>query len=122
MSFFKAIRLATTIDSDSPDEIRQAVKDLLEAMLQENSLKVEDIISIYFTLTNDIQSLNPATAVREQLRWDNVPMICAQEAFIEGGMQRCIRGLIHASFPENKKVHHIYHKEAKLLRTDWSGE
>ncbi|MDX1920160.1 MAG: chorismate mutase, partial [Candidatus Caenarcaniphilales bacterium] len=120
MKFIKAIRLATTINQDSPAEIRLAVKELLEAMLEDNNLKVEDIISVYFTLTPDVKSLNPATAVREQLQWNSVPMICAQEAFIEGGMQKCIRGLIHASFEEDKKVHHIYQREAKSLRMDWS--
>jgi chorismate mutase len=119
-NLIKAIRMATTVEEDSVEEIRQEVCDALKTLMTENKLEPSNLVSVFFTLTIDIKSLNPATVARENLGWNQVPMICAHEAFIEKGMQKCIRALLLVSLEEERPVHHIYCKRAKILREDWN--
>ncbi|MDJ0624895.1 MAG: chorismate mutase [Candidatus Caenarcaniphilales bacterium] len=120
MKIIKAIRAATNVDKDSPFEIQERVNELLNSTLIENSLTKEDIISVYFTVTQDIRSFNPARVARERLEWNDVCMICAQEAFIEGGLDLCIRALLHVYSYQEAKIKHVYLHKAQSLRTDWS--
>ncbi len=115
----RAIRAASTVEQDSVDEIKLVSVELIEQVILQNELLKEKIISIYFTLTHDLKSFNPATAIRESLDWNDIVMICAQEAYIEGGLEKCIRALIHVQIDGDKKVQHVYLGRAKSLRADW---
>jgi chorismate mutase len=114
----KAIRAATTIETDSPEDVTMATAEMMEKVVVLNKLPLENIVSIHFTLTADIKSLNPATAVRNTLHWNDIPMICSQEAFIEGGLKHCIRAVVHA-YPTHQVIQHVYLNQAKMLREDW---
>jgi len=116
----KAIRTATTVDQDSPELIKDASVEIMSLMLKSNELKLENIISVFFSITPDLKSFNPATAVRENLNWTEIPMICFQEAFIEGGLPYCIRSLIHIQNYQNHEIKHIYLHKAESLRSEWS--
>ena len=50
------IRGATTINEDTPDEIRAAVKELLEQTEKRNAVSRDEIVSIVFSSTSDIHS------------------------------------------------------------------
>jgi chorismate mutase len=115
----RGIRGATTIEFDQADQVLSATCELLEAICSANSqLQTTDIASALFTMTADIASANPARAAR-QLGWDRVPMMCAQEIPIPGGLPRCIRVLIHWNTDrEQADIHHIYLREAVILRPD----
>jgi len=114
-----AIRAATTITTDSAEEVKQTSVEMAELVVTDNKLQLPDIVSVFFTITPDIKSFNPATAVRELLGWKDIVMICAQEAFIEGGLPLCIRSLFHVKSEVTKEIKHIYLNEAKKLRADW---
>jgi len=118
----KAIRAATCVNEDSEWQIKEASVELMSAVLRENQINSEDIISVYYTLTPDLKSFNPATAARTELGWKDVPMICAQEAFIEEGLKFCIRALMHVNLKPDQKVQHIYLREARNLRADWCSQ
>ena len=60
----RAVRGATTVDQDTPEEIGERVVELLRQTLDRNGLVEDDIISILFTATEDIISTFPATAAR----------------------------------------------------------
>jgi chorismate mutase len=115
----RGIRGATTIEIDQAEQVLSATSELLEAICSANSqLQTTDIASALFTMTADIASANPARAAR-QLGWDRVPMMCAQEIPIPGGLPRCIRVLIHWNTDrEQAAIHHIYLREAVILRPD----
>jgi chorismate mutase len=115
----RGIRGATTIEFDQADQVLSATCELLEAICSANSqLQTTDIASALFTMTADIASANPARAAR-QLGWDRVPMMCAQEIPIPAGLPRCIRVLIHWNTDrEQAAIHHIYLREAVILRPD----
>lgn len=115
----RGIRGATTVETDNEDEILSAARSLLLGMLKANpDLKTSDIASVIFTVTEDILTTYPARAARE-LGWNDVPLLCAQEISVPGGLPRCIRILIHwNTHLSQKAIHHIYQKRAVSLRPD----
>ena len=113
------IRGATTIEKDCKEEIFAAVKALLEEIVAANSLTKEEIKVFVFSLTTDIHSYHPAKAARE-CGYEFAPFFSAIEPDIDGGLKRCIRVMIFTELLENRKVQHIYQKEAKSLRSDIS--
>jgi chorismate mutase len=111
--FLRGIRGATTVESDQPFQIIASTKELLEAMVNSNpNLKTEDMASVFFTTTDDIQSVHPALAAR-QLGWVHVPMMCAREIPVPGSLPLCIRVLIHWNTDLDQRNIH--------LRPDLSG-
>ena len=78
MSKVQAIRGATTSPSNSSEEILAATTEMLNSIIKENSLKVEDIISAFFTTTQDLNAEFPPVAARK-IGWVNVALMCAHE-------------------------------------------
>jgi chorismate mutase len=113
-----ALRGATTCDIDSLAEIDAKTQVLVQAMLDRNDVAHEDIVSIIFTATDDLTAQFPATAARA-LGLGDVPLICARELGVEGGMPRAIRVLMHL-YPTRTRdeLHHVYLEGAKSLRDD----
>ncbi len=115
----RGIRGATTVTADQPDLILQATRELLEAILAENKkLRLEDVASATFTLTEDLVSAFPAQAAR-QMGWEEVPMMCAREIPVPGSLPRVIRVLVHwnTEVPQSE-IKHIYLRGAVKLRPD----
>jgi chorismate mutase len=113
-----ALRGAITLDRDERDHMVERVQRLLTEMLQRNSVRHDDLISIFFTATPDLHSAFPAVAAREMGLGD-VPLICAQELDIEGAMQRCVRVMMHLNTPfQRDELRHVYLEDARSLRDD----
>lgn len=113
-----ALRVATTIDIDTSDMVIERTLEAFEDLLALNNLHKDNILSILLTVTPDIKSYNPATALRLHLDFTTIPMICAQEAFIENGLSLSIRALLHVNISQNQAIKHIYNHGAKTLRSD----
>lgn len=114
-----AIRGATTITKDCKEEISLAVKELLNEIFAENSLRKEEVKAIVFSLTTDIHSYHPAKAARE-CGYDFAPLFAATEPDIEGGLRLCIRLMLLVEWSVNRMAKHIYQRGAKILRKDIS--
>jgi chorismate mutase len=113
-----ALRGATTLDADTREEVLARTSELLEALLSRNGLTSDDVISLVFTATDDLTSEFPAAAVRAAGIAD-VPMLCARELDIDGGISRCIRLLVHAYTDRTpEQLRHVYLHDARQLRTD----
>ncbi len=115
----RGIRGATTAPADQPDLVLSATRQLLEAIQDANpGLQAADIASAVFSVTDDLVSAYPALAAR-QMGWELVPMMCAREIPVPGGLPRCIRVLIHwnTDLPQDA-VRHVYLREAAALRPD----
>jgi chorismate mutase len=115
----RGIRGATAVETDQPEVILQATRELLERILQANpSLRATDIASAIFTMTPDLRSAYPARAARE-IGWERVPMLCAQEIPVPNSLPLCIRVLIHwnTDLPA-EAVQHVYLHQAMSLRPD----
>ena len=122
MKSVRAFRGATQLSADTKAEMREAVVELLQDLLKANSISDDDLISILFTATPDIQSDFPAAGVRE-LGLVDLPLICAQELDVAGSLPRTIRLLIHAnSSLTRSEVTHRYLRGAVVLRPDLAAK
>jgi chorismate mutase len=116
----RAIRGATTVTENSPEAIREAVTELLDELEGRNKFPTQEIISVTFSVTKDLDSIFPAAIARSRPDWDHVAMLDLQQMHVEGSLQRCIRLLIHVSLPATQQVYHTYLRQAAHLRPDWS--
>ena len=111
----KAIRGATTVKDDTSEQIKQAVKELLDEISKRNSLSSNEIICIMFSSTQDLKSYYPAKAARE-CGYNYCALYSSAEPEIEGALEKCIRVMI---LVENDKTpKHVYLREAEILRKD----
>ncbi|MFV0527085.1 MAG: chorismate mutase [Acidimicrobiales bacterium] len=114
----RALRGATTVDADHPDEIHKRTTDLLELLFERNDLCADDIISVFFTATEDLRSVAPAVAARAYGLTD-VPLICAREMPVEGSLERCVRLLLHLDTDRSRdELRHVFLRGAAVLRPD----
>jgi chorismate mutase len=114
----RAIRGATTVAADQPALIREAVQEMLDAILDDNDIVPADIISAVFTATPDLVSEFPAHAAR-LYGWTDIPLLCAQELPVTGALTRCIRVMVHAETARARnEIRHVYLRDAILLRAD----
>ena len=114
----RGIRGAVSVTNDDADQIKVATKTLLAEMTVRNAIKVDDLISVFFSLTPDLHAAFPAAAARE-LGWFRVPILHVAELEIVGALPRCIRVLIHTSSSRPADtIEHVYLGEAVRLRPD----
>ncbi len=113
------IRGAIDVTENSKDAILEAATQLLQAIQNANpALQAGEIASVFFTLTPDLNAIYPAVAARS-LGWTQVPLLCAQEIPVPGGLPRCLRVLIHWNTPLSQaQVNHVYLGKAATLRPD----
>ncbi|CCI02801.1 chorismate mutase [Microcystis aeruginosa] len=116
----RAIRGATTVTVNTIEAIREAVTELLEAIEIHNSLDPDDIVSIIFTATQDLDAIFPAAIARERPHWQNVPLLDVQQMHVVGSLDKCIRVILHVNTPKLQgEMQHVYLQGAKNLRPDW---
>ena len=116
----RGVRGATTVESNSREEILRATRQLLALMIRRNDIHTEDVASAVFSVTRDLNAEFPALAAR-QLGWPDVPLLCTYEIDVPGSLRRCVRILVH--WNTNKSQHeisHVYVKGAVALRPDLS--
>lgn len=87
---------------------------LLEEIRRRNCLSPAEVVSIFFTLTPDLDADFPARAAR-MAGWD-VPMLDMQEVPVPGALAKCIRVLLHVN--RSEPVRHAYLRGAQRLRPD----
>jgi chorismate mutase len=117
----RAIRGATTVSENSADAIREAVQELLDELEACNTLDLNEIVSVTFSVTQDLDALFPASVARSRPGWTNVPLLDVQQMHVQGSLERCIRILIHFNTPDPFcTIHHPYLRRAKALRPDWN--
>lgn len=114
----RAIRGATTLDVDEREHMIARTQELISALFDRNELAEADLISIVFTATDDVHCGFPAEAARAA-GITHVPLLCARELDIDGGIERCIRILVHAYTGRGPlELRHPYLHGARQLRTD----
>lgn len=115
----RAIRGAITVPENTKEAIAEAVTELLDELEARNSIDPEEIVSVTFSVTRDLDAIFPAAIARKRPQWDNVPLLDVQQMHVEGALERCIRLLIHINMPvENRVIVHPYLRQAKTLRPD----
>lgn len=118
MLMCRGVRGATTVSEDSEVAIIEAVKELLQAMIEANGIEEEHVASVFFSSTPDLSSAYPAKAARE-VGWTRVALLGVQEIDNPAGMKRAIRILVHWNTTKSlDDLEHIYLREAGNLRPD----
>jgi chorismate mutase len=113
----RALRGATTTSNTARD-ITAATRELLEQMLVRNEVAPEDLVSIVFTATPDLDAEFPAVAARD-LGISTVPLLCAVEIGVEGSLPNCVRVLMHLYTDRTpERLEHVYLRDAEALRSD----
>jgi monofunctional chorismate mutase len=116
----RGVRGATTITSNTAEDILEATTDLLEALIKLNDIQPEDVVSAVFTTTPELTAAFPALAARE-LGWTEVPLLCAHEMAVPGALGGVIRILLHVNSPRSAaEIRHVYLREARALRPEWA--
>jgi len=111
----RGIRGAITVNSNTKEEIIEITKELLIALQRENNFKIEDIVSVFFSATADLNAAFPAQAARE-LGWNRVPLFDMQEIEVPGSLPKCIRILIQINCRKSQtEIKHCYLRGAEIL-------
>jgi chorismate mutase len=114
----RAARGAIRVGSDTRDAVLEATERLLGEMLERNVLGTGEIVSVFFTATEDLTSVFPAEAAR-RIGLTAVPLLCAREMAVVGAMPSVIRVLMQFnSDREQSEVSHVYLDGAEALRDD----
>lgn len=113
----RGIRGATTAAANTRDDILSATRELLERLMRRNEVQPDDIASIFFTVSDDLDAEYPALAAR-QLGWVESALLCAREIPVpEKRVERCIRVLLLANTERTaKEIRHVYLRDAVALR------
>ncbi len=118
----RGIRGAIRVKDNTPEDICRATVELLQTIISVNEIETEDIASIFFTTTPDLNADFPASAARE-LGWNLVPLLCAREIDVPGSMTRLIRVLLHVNTTKSQdQIKHQYLGEAAVLRPDLAAK
>ena len=118
----RAIRGATTVPENSVAAITEAVTELLDELEDNNPLIADDMISVTFSVTSDLDAIFPAAIARQRPTWDTVPLLDVQHMQVSGSLPMCIRFLIHAYMGIPKAdIYHPYLRGASGLRPDWAS-
>lgn len=118
----RAIRGATTVENNDAVEMLRETEKLLLEIVEKNQLKEEDIISIIFTVTHDLNATFPAVAARN-IGWTNIALMCTNEIPVPGSLEKCIRVLMHINTDKrNSEIKHVYLNNATILRPDLKSE
>jgi chorismate mutase len=117
----RGVRGATTATANTREAICSATQQLLRRLIEGNEIPMEEIASALFTVTDDLDAEYPALAARE-IGWVNVPLLCAREIAVPGGLTRCIRVLLLVNTEKTQEqIRHVYLREAAILRPTFAS-
>lgn len=118
----RGIRGAISVKKNTRTDILKNTSLLLKEMVAKNKLSENDIISIFFTATDDLDEVYPAVAAR-QLGFTDIPLLCYQEMKVKDSLEKCIRVLMFVDYDYSfQEIEHVYLKKAKILRPDLSNQ
>ena len=113
-----ALRGATTSDHNSVESITSAVEELLIELVSRNNLIPDQIISVTFSVTKDLDACFPASIARKKTGWGEIALLDCQQMFVRDDLKKCIRLLAYVSLPKKQILINPYLGKAKNLRPD----
>lgn len=114
----RGIRGATTVQSNTREQILVRTRELLQMMLETNGIDPENIASVIFTTTPDVNAEYPALAARQLGLYDQA-LLCTHEMNVPDGLEKCIRILLHWNTTKStREIQHIYINGAETLRPE----
>ena len=113
-----AIRGATTSSGNTSKEIENSVVELIDELILRNNMDPKNILSITFTVTNDLDACFPASIARKRFGLDSVAFLDCQQMYLSDDVDFCIRLMALVILPTNTSIKHPYLRGASNLRTD----
>jgi len=114
----RGIRGASTVPENTREAIVTASKELLQEILEVNAVEVDDVASVFFTTTPDLNAAFPAVAAR-QLGWTKVALLCGHEMNVPGSLPRCLRVLMLVNTEKrDAEIVHVYLRGAEGLKEE----
>ena len=114
----RAVRGANKFDEDAAACVLDATERLIRTVLERNGAEGDELISMLFTVTDDITSAFPAEAAR-RMGLGSVPLMCAREIPVVGAMPLVVRVLVHLHTERSLvEMEPIYLDGAESLRDD----
>ena len=117
-NYLCALRGATTSEHNSVESITSAVEELLSEMVSRNNLISDQIISVIFSVTSDLDACFPASIARKKIGWEKIALLDCQQMSVKGDLSQCIRLLAYVSLPNDQTPQNPYIRGAKNLRPD----
>ena len=117
-NYLCALRGATTSEENSVESITSAVEDLLFELVTRNNLITDQIISVTFSVTSDLNACFPASIARKKPGWAEIALLDCQQMFVKGDLPKCIRLLAYVYLSEEQPPQNPYIGKAKDLRPD----
>ena len=116
----RGIRGATTVEQNNKEDIINETTTLINQIIKLNKINQDDIASIFFSVTKDLDSTFPAAAARE-LKLNYTPLLCLNEIDIPGSLSKCIRILMHINSDlQQNQMQHVYLNDATTLRPEFA--
>ena len=114
-----ALRGATQCENTQID-ICDQVCLMFDELLRLNNLAETEIVSVIFSITSDLDAVNPASALRRRAvpLIDELALFSTQEPESKNSLERTVRVLIHCYLEEGIKAQHVYRNGAEVLRPD----
>jgi chorismate mutase len=115
---FRGVRGATVAKSNTREAIMEATEELIRKLIEVNGIEEDQVASVIFTSTPDLNAAFPAAAARH-IGWTRVALLGAQEIDTPEGMKRCIRVLIHWNTNRTlDEIQHVYMHGTEKMRPD----
>lgn len=111
------IRGATRCANDGADMMAK-VAELYDRLVGGNGLEEDNLVSIIFTVTEDLDAANPAAMLRASGRAASAPLFCAAEPRVAGSPRGLVRVLVHCYAPGDRRPAPAYINGAESLRPD----
>lgn len=114
----RGVRGATTVDANTREAVLQATTELLTTLIEANDIRRDDVASVIFTTTADVNAEFPAVAARD-MGWSNVALMCGHEMAVPGSLPMCLRILMHVNTAKTPdELRFVYLRGARVLRPD----
>jgi chorismate mutase len=114
----RAVRGAVQVEANESAVILAGTTELVTEVMSRNDLSTDDVISVIFSATPDLDAEFPALAARK-LGFQDVPLLCCREIPVPSAMPRVVRLMMHIETSRPRaEVHHVYLRGAAALRLD----
>lgn len=118
-----SLRGANTVAENTPEAIDQASLELMNQLIQVNDLRENQVVSVVFSATTDLDARYPSVILRDVIGWRDTAILNLGEMRVEDQLPCCIRVLITLHTNESKeRYRNIYLNGAAVLRPDWQGD
>lgn len=117
----RGIRGAITVKENDANEMVANTKILLDEIIKRNNIVPENVAQVLISVTDDLDAVFPAQALRLLDGWTYVPVTCMREIPVVNSLEKCIRIMmtVETDIPQDQ-IEHIYLEGAVVLRPDLS--